>query len=149
MLALRARQLVVEALHHVLAASTPVSASAHPDAACPHGSSTKRRAISTRARSSAAATGVRTQSWAPAFRPSGTSSPWARPGEQDHVRRVLDVEVADEAAQLRSLDARQVPVDEGDARRLVGEQTLERLGSVGRLREVQAERLQHLGETAA
>ena len=54
-------------------------------------------------------------------------------GEEDHVGRVHDVEVADEAAQLGPLDAWQVPVHERDARRLFGEQRLERLRPVGGL----------------
>ena len=70
-------------------------------------------------------------------------------GEEDHVGRVHDVEVADEAAQLGSLDASQIPVDEGDARRLFGEQGLERLLPVGGLADAHAERLQRSGQAEA
>ena len=71
-----------------------------------------------------------------------------RPGQQHDVRRVDDVEVAHQTAQLRPLDAREVPVDERHARRLVGEERLERLGPVGRLAQLQAQRLQRRRQTA-
>ena len=100
----------------------------------------KRRAISTRARSSAAVTGVRTQSCAPACSPARDFIAVGAAGEEDHVGRVHDVEVADEPAQLGTLDARQVPVHERDARHLLGQQGLERVGAVGGLGDVEAER---------